>query len=192
MTGGKKSKKPATFLGSYEELLWCHGAIFCHDSVGHSRSACWVLPRLFGELPSVKLPEGKTIHLWVQVPSPLIYSHILISIIFTPMGEFRSWLLLPPFHLSGIIPIQMYRVFRPPIFSKFFFSVIFQAFPAFRPFPPCSASKHPAAGKEHSGGLWLTNLCSQKCLLGDGESPNMAGEWFPLWLLFSKNRGTPK
>lgn len=82
------------------------------------------------------------------------------------------WLLLPPFHLSGIIPIQMYRVFCPPIFSKCFF---FSDFPSissiFGPFPPCSASQHPAAGKEHSGGLWLTNLCSQKCLWAMGSPP---------------------
>ena len=137
---------------------------WCHDSVGHFRSACWVLHAKI-------IWRIKTILLWAPVPSPLVYSHILISIISTPMGEFRSWLpstSLPPLKKSSQSRcIEFFvRPFFPSVFSFQWFSNHFQIF---QPFPPSSASKHPLSGKEHSGGLWLTNLCSQRCLWAMGS-----------------------
>ena len=46
--------------------------------------------------------------------------------------------------------------------------------------------------KEHSGGLWLTNLCSQKCLWAMGSPPTWPESGSPTRATFVWKQGCPK
>ena len=123
---------------------------------------------------------------------PSVYgfkSHLRWS---TPTFWFRSslrpwvnwfyWLLLPPFHLSKNHPNpDASRFSSAHFFQVFFFQWFSNHFQhVLRP------------RKEHSGGLWLTNLCSQKCLWAMGSPQHGRRVVPPLGLLLSENRGAPK
>ena len=129
---------------------------------------------------------------------PSVYgfkSHLRWS---TPTFWFRSslrpwvnwfyWLLLPPFHLSKNHPNpDASRFSSAHFFQVFFFQWFSNHFQHFDHFQHVLRPR-----KEHSGGLWLTNLCSQKCLWAMGSPPTWPESGSPTRATFVWKQGCPK